>query len=136
MDPDEMRRLVAPAHVARLATIGPSGPHVVPFVFALKGDTLYSAVDAKPKRSPRLQRLENIARDARVSVVVDHFEDDWTKLWWVRMDGHARILEIGTERDRAVNALRGKYVQYRKQPLDDAVIAIDVERWTGWRASG
>jgi len=131
-----MRRLVAPAHVARLATIGPSGPHVVPFVFALKGDTLYSAVDAKPKRSPRLQRLENIARDARVSVVVDHFEDDWTKLWWVRMDGHARILEHGAERDRAVNALRGKYVQYRKQPLDDAVIAIDVERWTGWRASG
>lgn len=128
-----MRRRVATSRSGTLATIGDEGrPHVVPFVFALKGDTLYWAVDQKPKRSPDLRRLRNIRRDPRVGVLVDTYADDWSLLWWVRMNGTARILTDGEERARAVNALRGKFPQYREQPLDDAVVAIDVEEWVGW----
>jgi PPOX class probable F420-dependent enzyme len=136
MEPEEMRRRVATARAGHLATSGPEGrPHLVVFVFALKGDTLYSAVDQKPKQTTRLQRLRNIERDARVAVLVDRFDDDWSQLWWVRMDGTARILDEGSEeRHRALNALRGKYPQYRDQELDGPVIAVDVERWSGWEA--
>src|SRR5207244_611648 len=81
------------AKVARLATIGAGGkPHVVPITFAVDGDTIYFAVDAKPKRTTDLKRLRNIAANSSVSVLVDHYEDDWTKLWWVRVDGTARLL--------------------------------------------
>ena len=78
---------------------------------------------------------KNIRRDPRVGVLVDTYVDDWSLLWWVRMRGTARILTEGDERERAVNALRGKYPQYREQPLDDAVVAIDVEEWVGWSAT-
>jgi PPOX class probable F420-dependent enzyme len=136
VDPEEMRRRVATQRTGTLATIAADGtPHLVPFVFALKGDTLYWAVDDKPKRSKNLQRLRNIQRDARVSVLFDHYADEWSDLWWVRVNGKARILSDGEERERAVNALRGKFPQYREQPLDDAVAAIDVEEWTGWSAT-
>ena len=131
-----MRRRVATSRSGTLATIGDDGmPHLVPFVFALKGDILYWAVDQKPKRSTELQRLRNIRREPRVGVLVDTYADDWSLLWWVRMRGTARILSQGEERARAVNALRGKYPQYREQPLDDAVVAIDVEEWVGWSAT-
>ena len=131
-----MRRRVATKRSGALATVGPDGrPHLVPFVFALKGDILYWAVDAKPKRSKELQRLRNISRDPRVSVLFDQYSDDWSELWWVRVSGTARILTEGDERARAVNALRGKFPQYREQPLDNAVVAIDVEEWLGWSAT-
>ena len=131
-----MRRRVAISRVGTLATTGSDGrPHVVPFVFALKGDILYWTVDQKPKRSPDLQRLRNIRRDTRVAVLVDTYTEDWAHLWWVRMDGTARIVDDAEERARAINALRGKYAQYREQPLDGAVVAIDVERWVGWPAT-
>jgi len=131
-----MRRRVATSYSGTLSTIGPEGrPHVVPFVFALKGDTLYWAVDQKPKRTQELQRLRNIRSDPRVGVLVDTYNDDWSALWWVRMDGTARILSDADERARAVNALRGKYPQYRDQPLDGPVVAIDVQRWVGWSAT-
>ena len=131
-----MRRRVAISRSGTLATIGDDdAPHLVPFVFALKGDILYWAVDLKPKRSTELQRLRNIRRDPRVAVLVDTYADDWSLLWWVRMRGTARILSDGAERARAVNALRGKYPQSREQPLDDSVIAIDVEEWVGWSAT-
>jgi PPOX class probable F420-dependent enzyme len=136
VDEEEMRRRVATAKAGVLATAGPDGrPHVVPFVFALKGDTLYWAVDQKPKRTQELQRLRNIRSDPRVGVLVDTYDGDWSALWWVRMDGTARVLDDGDERARAVNALRGKYPQYREQPLDGPVVAIDVERWVGWSAT-
>ena len=93
-----MRGRVAAARVARLATLGRDGaPHLVPFCFALSGDVLYSAVDHKRKRSSRLQRFDNVARDPRVGVLVDHYEEDWSKLWWVRLEGLARELESGAE---------------------------------------
>jgi len=136
VDPEEMRRRVATKRSGTLATMGPDGrPHLVPFVFALKGDTLYWAVDDKPKRSKDLQRLRNIERDPRVSVLFDHYSDDWSDLWWVRVKGTARILSRGEERERAVKALRGKFPHYREQPLEDAVVAIDIEGWMGWSAT-
>ncbi len=136
MSPDEMRARVGPAQVARLATVTITGaPHLVPFCFVLDGDALYSAVDRKPKRSPRLRRLENAAAEPRVCVLVDHYEDDWSWLWWVRLDGTAMRLEPGSETDRALAALTGKYPQYRSEPPDGPVLRIDVQRWSGWAAS-
>src|SRR5205807_10199664 len=90
MNDEDMHQRVSAARVARLATVNADGaPHLVPFCFALDGDVLYSAVDAKPKKTQRLQRLQNAAREPRVSVLVDHYEEDWARLWWVRLDGQA-----------------------------------------------
>ena len=132
-----MRERVREARVGRLATLDADGrPHLVPFCFALDGDVLYSAVDEKPKRSKRLKRLETIRRRPEVAVIVDHYEEDWTRLWWVRLDGTARVLESGSEREHALALLRSKYEQYRSQPPSDAVIAVDIERWRRWPAGG
>ena len=135
MDADEVRKRVSDARVGRLATVSPDGrPHLVPLCFALDGEVLYSAVDDKPKRSKRLQRVENIRNRPRVAVIVDHYEEDWTRLWWVRLDGTARVLDTGSELDHALALLRSKYQQYRAQPPTGAVIAVDVVRWRGWSA--
>ena len=100
MDPPEARARFAAARVARLATAGPDGrPHLVPMVFAVEADTVYSAVDAKPKATSRLRRLANIAANPAVALLVDHYDDDWSRLWWVRADGSARLLD--PEDDRA-----------------------------------
>jgi PPOX class probable F420-dependent enzyme len=136
MEPAEMRERVASARVARLATLGAGGrPHLIPICFALEGDVLYSAVDEKPKRSQRLQRLENIRRRLQVSVLVDEYEEDWTRLWWVRLDGTAVVHEDGSERDRGLELLRAKYEQYRAEPPTGPVIAVRVERWRGWSSA-
>jgi PPOX class probable F420-dependent enzyme len=108
---------------------------LVPFCFVLAGDVLYSAVDSKKKRSNRLRRLDNVRRDPRVSVLVDHYEEDWTRLWWVALAGHARELEPGGESDQAVRLLVGKYEQYVQAPPPGPVLRIDIERWSGWTAS-
>jgi PPOX class probable F420-dependent enzyme len=136
MDPAEMRERVQAARVARLATLGAGGrPHLVPICFALEADTLYSAVDEKPKRSRRLQRLENIRRRPEVSVLVDHYEEDWARLWWVRLDGTATVHEDGPERERGLELLVAKYEQYRAERPTGPVIAIRIEQWRGWSAS-
>ena len=109
---------IAAARVARLATIDPDGrPHLVPIVFAVDGDTLYSAVDRKPKRSSKLRRIENARARPDVTVLVDHYDDDWSRLWWIRLRGRARVLEAGDERERALTLLVEKYPQYRDEPL-------------------
>ena len=127
---DEARARFATARVARLATITPEGrPHVVPIVFALAGDVLYSAVDAKPKRTTALQRLANIAADPRAAVLADHYADDWTRLWWVRADGSARVTEAGSE---VLDRLAEKYPQYRTAPPPGPALEITVQRWSGW----
>jgi PPOX class probable F420-dependent enzyme len=119
--------------VARLATIDPDGrPHLVPIVFAVHGDTLYSAVDRKPKRSQRLRRIENARLRPDVTILVDHYEDDWSRLWWIRLRGRARVLDEGEERERALNLLREKYPQYRADPLDGPVLAVDVTETREW----
>jgi PPOX class probable F420-dependent enzyme len=84
------------ARIARLATVDALGtPHLVPIVFAVDGDRVYSAVDAKPKRSPALRRLANIAVNPHVAVLVDHYAEDWTTLWWVRADGTGQVASTG-----------------------------------------
>jgi PPOX class probable F420-dependent enzyme len=132
----EMRERVREARVGRLATVDADGrPHLVPLCFALEGDVLYSAVDEKPKRSKQLKRLENIRNRPEVAVIVDHYEEDWTQLWWVRLDGTASVLDGGDEREHALALLREKYEQYRSQPPTGAVIAVRVERWRAWAPS-
>src|SRR5207247_7029208 len=133
MDATAMRRRIADAKVARLATVGAGGkPHVVPISFAVDGETIYFAVDAKPKRTTDLQRLRNIAANPSVSVLVDHYEDDWTRLWWVRVDGTARVLSGGPDIDRAIDLLVRKYDQYRTARPQGPVTAISINRISGW----
>src|ERR671935_2729089 len=97
-----MRNRVAAARVARLATVDARGrPHLVPFCFVLDGEELLSAVDAKPKATQRLRRLENVRANPAVSVLVDHYEEDWSRLWWVRVDGRAEVVESGGAADKA-----------------------------------
>jgi PPOX class probable F420-dependent enzyme len=135
VEADEQRRRVVAARVARLATTDPDGrPHLVPICFALEGDTLYSAVDAKPKRSQRLRRVENVRARPRATVLVDEYDEDWSRLWWVRLRGTARVLDGGPERERALELLGEKYEQYRAQPPDGAVLALDVTEWRAWSA--
>ena len=125
-------RLTA-ARVARLATTDPDGrPHLVPIVFALDGDTLYSAVDRKPKRSSKLQRIENARARPDVTILVDHYEEDWNRLWWIRLRGRARVLDDGGERERALALLQEKYPQYRAEPPEGPVLAVDVTETREW----
>ena len=136
MDQDEIRRRVATKFVARMATADADGrPHVVPICFALEDDTLYFAVDFKPKRTANLKRLRNIAANPAVSVLVDHYEEDWDKLWWVRLDGKARLVTEQAEVDRALNLLAQRYKQYRNTLPNGPVVAITIERMTGWSAT-
>jgi len=131
-----MRRRVAGARVGRLATVSADGsPHVVPIAFAHEDVNLFFAVDDKPKRTRDLQRLRNIARNPRVSVLVDHYEDDWTRLWWVRVDGVAHVLVHDTEAERAIDLLARKYAQYRTARPPGPVIEITILRMTGWAAA-
>lgn len=136
MDSAEARRRFAEATVARLATVGSDGrPHIIPFCFALDGDVLYFAIDAKPKRTTDLKRLRNIAANPAVSMLVDHYEDDWSRLWWVRLDGTAHIATNPTDVARAIDLLVSRYEQYRRDRPDGPVVAVAIERWTGWAAS-
>ncbi len=124
--------------VARLATITPDGmPHLVPVVFAVgRQDLIYSAVDAKPKTTQRLRRLVNIEKNPQASLLVDHYDDDWRQVWWVRADGVATVHRDGTAVSTAYRLLRAKYPQYQYQsiPLTGPVIEMHVRRWSSWHA--
>jgi PPOX class probable F420-dependent enzyme len=123
------------ARAARLATTDPDGrPHLVPIVFALNGDTLYTAVDRKRKRSSKLRRIENARARPDVTILVDHYEEDWDRLWWIRLRGRARVLDHGDERERALAFLQDKYPQYRAEPPEGAVLAVDVTEVLEWTA--
>jgi PPOX class probable F420-dependent enzyme len=122
--------------VARLATTDPDGrPHLVPIVFVLDGDTLYSAVDRKPKRSTTLRRVENARARPDVTLLVDHYEEDWRRLWWIRLRGRARVLDGGDERERALTLLAHKYEQYRAAPPDGPVLAVEIIEVREWSAA-
>ena len=126
--------------MGRIATVTPDDrPHVVPFVFALvdapDGTRVYWVVDRKPKRSAFVQRLWNIERHPSVEVVVDGYDEDWKALWWVRASGSGRVVDGEDERSDALAVLRSKYPQYEAEPPDGPVVAIDVERVSGWSAS-
>ncbi len=136
MDADEMRRRIDGAQVARLATVGRDGrPHIVPITFAMNDATIYFAIDFKPKKTTDLQRLRNIEANPSVSVLVDHYEADWTKLWWVRVDGSARIVIDGALFENGIALLTQRYAPYRSARPVGPVVAIAVERMTGWSAS-
>lgn len=125
----------AQAPVARLATVAPDGrPHLVPVVFAVDGEVIYTAVDAKPKTTQRLRRLANIDGNPLVSLLVDHYAEDWTQLWWVRVDGVATIHHDGNAMRIGRDLLRAKYAQYQSVPLNGPVIAVTVRRWSSWQA--
>jgi PPOX class probable F420-dependent enzyme len=135
VSPEEARARFAAARVARLATADAAGrPHLVPIAFAVAGETIYSAVDAKPKRTRALRRLANVRENPAVALLVDHWdEDDWERLWWVRAEGTGRVLDPGDpEAVRAVEMLRERYPRQR---ADGAVLAVDVARWSGWTGS-
>jgi PPOX class probable F420-dependent enzyme len=125
---------VAAARVGRLATVTPTGrPHVVPVCFAFAGLHIVTAVDAKPKYTRSLQRLENVRATGRASLLVDHYDDDWSLLWWVRVDAVAEVVEPTAA---AIEALAAKYEQYRADPPEGPVILLRPERWRSWIPSG
>jgi PPOX class probable F420-dependent enzyme len=132
----DLRRRFSSSAVARLSTVRPDGaPHLVPVVFALVEDTLYSAVDAKPKRSPRLQRLANVRAEPRCALLVDHYEDDWTQLWWVRADGRGAVVDEPRAAHPGVVALTDRYPHYRERPPTGPLLVVAVERWSGWSST-
>ena len=133
MEPAVRRDRLAAARVARLATVTAEGrPHVVPCCFALTGDTVYSAVDAKPKTTLALRRLTNLRANPQASLLVDHYDEDWATLWWIRVDGDGRVVEDGPEHAAALAELAAKYEQYRRQPPPGAVVALDITSWRAW----
>ena len=120
---------LALARVGRLATVTAAGrPHVVPVCFALAGGRVVTAVDAKSKVTTELTRLENVRATGRASLLVDHYEEDWSELWWVRVDGVAEVIRS----ESAIDALAEKYAQYRTARPAGPVIAIAPERWRSW----
>ncbi len=128
---------LASSRVARLATVDAGGrPHIVPLVFAVNDDAdrIYSAVDYKPKRTHQLKRLDNIAVNPAVALLVDHYDDDWSRLWWVRVDGTAAVIDTGPQWERAIAALAAKYAQYRGHPPDGSAIVVTIDRISGWAA--
>ena len=131
--------LLGTARVGRLATASGDGrPLVVPVCYAFDGTRLYSAVDAKPKRTRDLRRLRNVAENPRVSLVVDEYHEEWTRLRYVIVDGRAEILSAGDEFTRAIDLLVAKYPQYRGLGLPretGTVIRITPDRVLPWRWS-
>lgn len=147
MKPAEARRRFGTARVAVLATTGlattglaaaagPGPPHLVPVTFALDGDHVYTAVDSKPKSSRDLRRLRNIRANPQVSLLADHYDEDWSLLWWVRADGQATILAEPAEMAGPIGLLTRRYPQYAAEPPAGPVISIAAGRWSGWAAAG
>ncbi|MBW3612888.1 MAG: TIGR03668 family PPOX class F420-dependent oxidoreductase [Chloroflexi bacterium] len=131
---DEARRRLTEARVGYLATTRPDGrPHIVPIVFALDGDDMFSIADPKPKAGLDLLRHRNIRANPAISLLVDAYDERWERLWWVRVDGTARVVDEGAERDTAIHLLRTKYPQYRTwtTPFGAATL-IHVERIASW----
>ncbi len=130
---EDARERLAAARVIHLATADATGrPHVVAATFAADGDRIYSAVDAKPKSGRDLKRLRNIRADPRVAVLADHYDDDWTRLWWARADGTASVVEDPAAMAGPLALLAARYRQYRDDPPAGPLIVVTVERWSGW----
>ena len=128
--------LLSAAPVGRLATADAAGrPHVIPVCFACDGRRIYSALDAKPKRGrlADLRRVRNIRANPQASLVIDHYEADWSKLWYLLVSGPAELIDAGDEHAAALVLLRAKYPQYRAMALDDnPIIRITPQRAVGW----
>ncbi len=143
LPPEQSRTLhshhLSEARVGHLATADESGvPHVIPVCFAVDGDHIYSVLDQKPKRTglTRLRRVRNILSNPQATLVADHYEEDWSRLWYVMISGRAELLLEGEERSAAILVLRAKYPQYRDMDIDEnPVIKITVERVIAWGGS-
>jgi PPOX class probable F420-dependent enzyme len=136
--PLHLERLAA-ARVGHLATATIDGrPHVVPLCFAVVGETIYSLVDDKPKRTRTgLRRLRNLEANPRASLIVDHYEEDWGRLWYLMVEGEAGTVSDPSEYQEALSALRGKYSQYRTidaRPGSHPIIRIRVGRVVSWQS--
>jgi PPOX class probable F420-dependent enzyme len=129
--------LLARSRVARLATIRPAGrPHIVPITFAVVDGVIVTMIDQKPKTTMQLQRLRNIEANPAVAVLADEWDEDWDRLWWVRVDGTARV-HIGDDLwRRARDALVIKYPQYSDHPPTGDAIAITIDEVTSWASNG
>jgi PPOX class probable F420-dependent enzyme len=135
LNADQARGRFAQARVARLATVAADGrPHVVPITFALSADRIVTAVDSKPKTTRSLRRLVNIRANPLVAVLADHYDEDWSQLWWARADGEAAVLADPAEMASPLELLARRYPAYRRTLPPGPVIAIDVTAWTGWSA--
>jgi len=133
---DEARARFATVPVARLGTADGRGrPHVVVVTFAVDGDLVYTAVDQKPKSGQALKRLRNVGENPMVTMLADQYSDDWDTLWWVRADGQAAILADERQMAAPLRLLAGRYWQYRQAPPTGPVLAVTVERWSGWAAA-
>jgi PPOX class probable F420-dependent enzyme len=131
---DEARLRLTDARVARLATVRANGnPHVVPIVFAVEWPLLYSIADPKPKDGLDLLRFRNIAANPAVSLLVDEYDEEWSRLWWVRADGLAWVVDDGLERETTIRLLQAKYAQYAdwSEPFGSAMV-MRIERLTSW----
>jgi PPOX class probable F420-dependent enzyme len=133
---DHERRFLLTRQVGHLATADSRAvPHVVPVCFAILQDNLYFTIDEKPKRvaGPALKRVRNIERNPMVAIVIDRYDEDWTRLGWVMLRGRAEILRAGTEHDRAQELLRSRYWQLAAMQIaEQLVIAVRVKRVTSW----
>lgn len=134
LDPERSRERFEAARVARLATVDAAAPHLVPVVFAIDGDTVVIAIDHKPKARRDVRRLANIRANPAVSLLVDHYDEDWTTLWWVRVDGTAEVVEDPAAMAAPIDLLVAKYPQYREIRPAGPVIAVRIDRWRGWAA--
>lgn len=135
--PEWARALLRDARVARLGTADREGrPHVVPVCYALDGFRIWSAVDDKPKRTARLRRLANIVENPLITLLVDEWSEEWSRLRWVRADGRGAVVQ-GVDAERGIELLRDKYPQYRAMGLGERatpVIRLTVERLVSWAA--
>ena len=135
--PEKSRSRVTDARVARLASVRPDGrPHLVPVTYAIDGDTVVTAVDHKPKSTTALQRLANIEHHPRVSLLVDHYDENWQQLWWVRLDGSAKVVRDEPERTRLLVPLLAKYAAYRDHPPSGPVTIVTIDTVTAWSTTG
>ena len=136
VDAGRARALFVAAPVARLATVDAGGrPRLVPVTFATDGDRLYSAVDHKPKTTTDLARLRDIEVNPEVTLLADHYDDDWSALWWVRVRGIATIVTERDVHDRALDLLADKYPQYAERRPEGPVIVVALTEWRGWSAT-
>ncbi len=137
MDRAEALRRLADARVGRFATTYPDGrPHQVPVTFTVLGSAVVHMIDHKPKTTNRLQRLVNLESSARASLLVDHYEDNWDLLWWVRVDGPTSVMSGGPEWEMARAALADKYSQYEDRPPRGPAIILEIAHISRWESIG
>ena len=133
---NQMRGFLDSHRVARFATVALGGqPHVVPICYAVSNDTAYFTIDEKPKRSTDkpLKRIRNLQQNPHVALVVDRYDEDWTRLGWVMVQGEAALLDNGEEHSKAQRLLKARYPQLDEMQISELpVIAIRIKRVVSW----